>query len=62
LHWLAPVAPAPGARLGNRGTLKLLEKLKSLQAIFRFGFGNGRGMSPAQAYIKGREEEITTTP
>ena len=48
LHWLA-LRLVPG--LGTVGSLKLLEKLKSPQAIFRASASEleGAGMSPAQA-------------
>jgi len=48
LHWLA-MRLVPG--LGTVGSLKLLEKLKSPQAIFRASASEleGAGMSPAQA-------------
>ncbi len=47
LHWLA-LRLVPG--LGTVGSLKLLEKLKSPQAIFRASSSEleGAGMSPAQ--------------
>ena len=49
LHWLA-LRLVPG--LGSVGALKLLEKLKSPQAIFRASASEleGAGMSPAQAH------------
>jgi DNA processing protein len=48
LHWLA-LRLVPG--LGTVGSLKLLEKLKSPQAVFRASASEleGAGMSPAQA-------------
>ena len=48
LHWLA-LRMVPG--LGTTGTLKLLQKLKSPQAIFRSSASEleGCGLSPAQA-------------